>query len=50
MTAQSIALTEIAAGILRDACHAGKLRFDLDAPAYLVTGKSPENKVDCDNP
>ena len=42
--------TRLAAGILHDSCHAGKLRFDLDAPAYLVTGKSPEHKVDCDNP
>ena len=42
--------TRLAAGILRDACHAGKLRFDLDAPAYLVTGKSLERKVDCDTP
>jgi len=42
--------TRLAAGILRDTCHAGKLRFDLDAPAYLVAGKSVEHKVDCDNP
>ena len=42
--------TRLAAGVLRDACHAGKLRFDIDAPAYLVTGKSVEHKVDCDTP
>ena len=42
--------TRLAAGILRDACHVGELRFDLDATAYLVTGKSQEYKVDCDNP
>lgn len=42
--------TRLAAGILRDACHAGKLRFDLDVRDYLVTGKSLERKVDCDTP
>ena len=41
---------QLAAGILRDTCRAGKLRFDLDPAAYLATGKANEHKVDCDSP
>ena len=42
--------TRLAAGILRDTCRAGKLRFDLDPAEYLLTGKAEQHKVDCDNP
>ena len=42
--------TRLAAGILRDTCRAGKLRFDLDPATYLATGEASEHKVDCDNP
>jgi hypothetical protein len=40
--------TRLAAGILRDSCHAGKLRFDLDPAAFLLTGKVEEQQPDCD--
>ena len=42
--------TRLAAGILRDSCHAGRLRFDLDPAAFLLTGKSEQQRLDCDNP
>lgn len=42
--------TRLAARILRDTCHAGKLRFDLEPDSYLVTGKADEYKIDCDKP
>jgi hypothetical protein len=42
--------TRQAVAILRDTCHAGKLRFDLDPEAFLVTGKAPEQRLDCDRP
>jgi len=42
--------TRLAAGILRDTCRAGKLRFDLDPSTYLATGKTNEHKIDCDRP
>jgi len=42
--------TRIVAGILRDTCHAGKLRFDLDPATYLATTDAIDHKVDCDNP
>ncbi len=42
--------TRLAAGILRDSCHAGKLRFDLDPDALLLTGKVKEQQLDCDQP
>lgn len=41
--------TRLAAGILRDTCRAGKLRFDLDPAEYLLTGKAEQHKVNCDN-
>ena len=40
--------TRLAAGILRDSCRAGKLRFDLDPTAFLLTGKVEEQQPDCD--
>jgi hypothetical protein len=42
--------TRLAAGILRDSCRAGKLRFDLDPPTLLLTGKVEERQLDCDQP
>jgi len=42
--------TRMAADILRNTCHAGKLRFDLDPHAFLKTGKVAEQQVDCDQP
>jgi len=42
--------TRLVAGILRDTCRAGKLRFDLDPAAYLATGEANEHKIDCDKP
>jgi hypothetical protein len=42
--------TRLAAGILRDSCHAGKLRFDLDPDALLLAGKVKEQQLDCDQP
>lgn len=42
--------TRLAAGILRDTCRAGKLRFDLEPAAYLATGEAKEQKLDCDKP
>ena len=42
--------TRLAAGILRDTCRAGKLRFDLEPTSYLVTGKAEEHQTDCDRP
>jgi len=40
--------TRLAAGILRDSCRAGKLRFDLDPAIFLATGEAKVHKVDCD--
>jgi hypothetical protein len=42
--------TRLAAEILRDSCRAGKLRFDLDPAAFLLTGKVEEQQPDCDQP
>ena len=42
--------TRLAAGILRDSCRAGKLRFDLDPATFLITGKVEEQQLDCDQP
>jgi hypothetical protein len=42
--------TRLAAGILRDSCRAGKLRFDLDPDALLLYGKVVEQELDCDQP
>ena len=39
-----------AAGILQKACSAGRLQFDLDADAYLLSGKVVAQQVDCENP
>jgi hypothetical protein len=39
-----------AAEIIRNTCHAGKMRFDLDPRAFLVAGESAEQRVDCDKP
>ena len=39
-----------AAQIVESTCKAGNMRFDLDAEAYLATGKVEEAKVDCANP
>jgi len=47
---QIVTNTGLAAGILRASCTAGKLRFDLDPAAYLATGKTKEQKVNCDSP
>jgi hypothetical protein len=42
--------TRLAAGILRDSCRAGRLRFDLDPPTFLLSGKAEQQQLDCDNP
>jgi hypothetical protein len=42
--------TRLAAGILRDSCRAGILRFDLDPAAFLIAGKVEEQQLDCDQP
>jgi len=42
--------TRLAAGILRDNCRAGRLRFDLDPAAFLLTGKAEPKQLDCDSP
>jgi len=39
-----------AAGILRDGCRAGRLRFDVDAGEFLAHGTVTEQKLDCDQP
>ena len=42
--------TRLAAGILRESCRAGKLRFDLDPTAFLLAGKVDGQQLDCDQP
>ena len=42
--------TRLAAGILRDSCRAGRLRFDLDPPTFLLSGTAEQQQLDCDNP
>jgi len=39
-----------AAGILRDSCKAGHLRFDVDAGEFLAHGTVTEQKLDCERP
>ena len=39
-----------AATILRDACRAGRLRFDVEPEEFLAGGTVTERKVDCVNP
>jgi hypothetical protein len=39
-----------AASILREACRAGRLRFDLEPERLLLDGEVTPEKVDCDNP
>jgi hypothetical protein len=39
-----------AAQILKTTCVSGKMRFDLDPEAYLITRKTGEVRVDCENP
>ena len=39
-----------AAGILRDSCKAGRLRFDVDAAEFLARGTVTELKLDCERP
>jgi hypothetical protein len=47
--AQIVANARSAAGILRESCRAGRLRFDLEPEALLRDGNVAEAKVDCDN-
>ena len=47
---QVVKNTRLAAGILRESCHAGRLRFDLDPEAFLLTGKAQSPELDCDRP
>ena len=42
--------TRLAATILRDICHTGKLRFDLEPERFLATGRVTEYELDCDQP
>jgi hypothetical protein len=39
-----------AATILRESCHAGRLRFDADPEAFLRDGRVDALKLDCDRP
>ncbi|MFM2446755.1 MAG: hypothetical protein RI936_1202 [Pseudomonadota bacterium] len=48
--AQIVSNTAKAARILRESCHAGRLRFDLDPEAYLRDGRVAETKLDCNAP
>jgi hypothetical protein len=48
--AQVVANTRAAAAILRESCHAGRLRFDLEPEALLRDGRVAEARIDCDNP
>lgn len=47
---QIVSNTSLAAGIVRDSCQSGRLRFDLDPAKFLVAGQSTEKRVDCDAP
>lgn len=47
---QVVSNVRAAAEILRGSCRAGKLRFDLDPQAFLVTGSATEQVLDCDRP
>jgi hypothetical protein len=47
---QAVKNTRLAAGILRDSCRAGRLRFDLDPAAFLLSGKAEQQQLDCDKP
>jgi hypothetical protein len=38
-----------AAATLRDACRAGRLRFDVEPEEFLASGTVTERKVDCVN-
>ncbi len=40
--------THLAAGILRETCRRGELRFDLDPDDYLATGQGSEQAIGCD--
>ncbi|MBI4891395.1 MAG: hypothetical protein HY821_12280 [Acidobacteria bacterium] len=42
--------TQSAAAILRTACAAGHIRFDLEPREFLLSGSVSEKKVDCDRP
>ena len=42
--------TCLAAGILSDSSRAGRLRFDLDPDAFLLTGKVEKQQLDCGKP
>ncbi len=47
---QVVGNTKRAATILRETCHAGHLRFDLDPEGFLRDGTVRETAVDCDTP
>ena len=47
---QVVSNTRLAAGIMRDSCRAGRLRFDLDPVAFLRAGKAEAQQLDCDRP
>ena len=40
----------LAAAILRDSCRAGRLRFDLEPEALLLTGSAAAAPLDCEHP
>lgn len=40
----------VAADILRSQCRAGTMQFDLDPEAFILTGATMPETVDCDNP
>lgn len=39
-----------AAVTLRDACRAGRLRFDVEPEEFLLTGAATERRLDCEKP
>ena len=45
---QIVKNTSLAAGILKDSCRAGRLRFDLSPHEFFLTGTVEEKQVDCD--
>jgi hypothetical protein len=47
---QIVVNTGLAAGILRDSCRAGRLRFDLDPEEFFAAGKAIAQPLDCDAP
>jgi len=47
---QVVKNTSQAVTILKESCKQGRLRFDLDPEAFLLTGQGVERRIDCDRP